>query len=457
MTEKKYMVAGAGISGIGALNLLISQGAMPILYDGNDKLSIDELYEKIRNSGVVNPEKVKIVLGELTEELAASIDVCIISPGISLEKPFVQLLQRLGKEIWGEIELAYRCSKGRLIGITGTNGKTTTTALTGAIMESYFKRTFVVGNIGTPYTLMAGRTTDKSVTVAEISSFQLETIQGFHPEVTAVLNITPDHLDRHHTMDCYGKVKMSICKNQSKTQVCVLNYEDPILREYAKELKCRAVFFSSKTKLEDGVYCDSLGDIYLASGGSQQKLMNMCEMKLVGIHNGENVMAAIAISEAMGVPREIYINVIRNFKAIEHRIEYVDTINGVVYYNDSKGTNTDASKKALEAMDRKTVLIAGGYDKGAEYDQWIDAFGDKIKCLVLLGQTSDKIAEAARKKGFTNIIKVSSIEEAVKVSEENARAGEAVLLSPACASWGMFKNYEERGKLFKKYVEELKH
>lgn len=454
--KNKYLVAGAGISGIGALKLLADKGAEVILYDGNDKIKKEDLREKLSASGIRNTEEIKIVTGELPDNIAEYIDICIISPGISLEVPFVTKLKKLNKIIWGEIELAYRCAKGSLIGITGTNGKTTTTALTGAIMDRYYDSTFVVGNIGTPYTLMAEKTKDNSVTVAEISSFQLETIDEFHPRVSAVLNITPDHLNRHHTMECYGKVKISICRNQTPDEVCVLNYDDDMLREYAKTIKCKAVFFSSREILYDGIYCDGAGDIYKSYKGKAKKLMNMSEMKLVGRHNGENVMAAIGISEAMGVPEDTYIDVIKNFDAIEHRIEYVDTIDGVIYYNDSKGTNTDASKKALEAMDRKTVLIAGGYDKGSEYDDWVEAFGDKIKCLVLLGKTKEKIAQTAIKHGFTNIIMTESLKEAVIVSAQNAKEGETVLLSPACASWDMFKSYEERGRLFKEYVKSLK-
>ena len=345
--------------------------------------------------------------------------------------------------------------KIKLIGITGTNGKTTTTALTGQIMADYFESTFIVGNIGTPYTLMAGRTKKTSVTTAEISSFQLETIHDFHPVISAVLNITPDHLDRHKTMECYINTKLSITRNQTEQDVCVLNYEDKVLRERSKELKCKIVFFSSKTKLENGIYMDKNRNIYLAENGKDTFLINTKEMKLVGIHNAENVMAAIAIAEAANIPDTVYLNTIRAFEAIEHRIEYVTEIDNVIYYNDSKGTNTDASRKALEAMERKTVLIAGGYDKNSEYDEWISAFGDKIKCLVLLGATKDKIAKTAENHGFTNIKKVGTLKEAVEVSAKEAESGEAVLLSPACASWDMFKSYEERGKLFKQYVKDL--
>lgn len=455
LKDKLVLVAGAGISGIGAVGLLKTAGADVILYDGNEKLSEEELYEKMRVSCVQDLDSVDVILGELSEETAKEIDLCVVSPGIPLDVPFMKLIRSKHKPVWGEIELAYRCSRGKVIGITGTNGKTTTTALTGQIMADYYDSTFVVGNIGTPYTLMAGKTRDNSVTTAEISSFQLETIDEFKPAVSAILNITPDHLNRHKTMECYINTKLSITRNQTEQEVCVLNYEDEVLRERAGELKCRVVFFSSKRKLKDGIYMDADRNIYIAENGSDRYVMNTREMKLVGIHNAENVMAAIAIAEGMKVPAEVYVNTIKNFKAIEHRIEYVDTINNVVYYNDSKGTNTDASKKALEAMENKTVLIAGGYDKGSEYDDWIDAFGDKIKCLVLLGATKDKIAETAEKHGFTNIKKVNTLREAVEVSAKEAESGETVLLSPACASWDMFKSYEERGKLFKQYVKEL--
>lgn len=455
LKDKLVLVAGAGISGIGAVGLLKAAGADVILYDGNEKLYEEEIYGKMQTAGVQDFDDVDVVLGELSEEIAQEIDLCVISPGIPLDVPAVELIRRHNKPIWGEIELAYRCSKGKVVGITGTNGKTTTTALTGQIMADYFESTFVVGNIGTPYTLMAGKTKDSSVTIAEISSFQLETIDTFRPQVSAILNITPDHLNRHKTMECYIDTKFQIAKNQTEEDICVLNYEDEVLAQRAKDLSCQVVFFSSKRELSDGIFMDGKRNIYLAKQGEKEFLLHTSEMKLVGAHNAENVMAAIAIAEALGIPRESYLHTIKNFNAIEHRIEYVKTVDGVVYYNDSKGTNTDASKKALEAMETKTVLIAGGYDKGSEYDDWVDAFGDKIKCLVLLGATADKIEETAKKHGFTNIKKVNSLKEAVEVSAKEAESGETVLLSPACASWGMFQNYEERGKLFKQYVREL--
>ena len=455
LKDKKVLVAGAGKSGIGSVGLLQGKGAVVVLYDGNKDLSVEQLKEKLSKEENIDATKVEIVLGELEDELCEQLDLCVISPGIPLDVPFVEKLKAHNVVIWGEIELAYRSSKGRLVGITGTNGKTTTTALVGEIMKSFYESVFVVGNIGTPYALMADKTEEKSVTVAEMSSFQLETIIECAPCVSAVLNITPDHLNRHKTMKNYGDIKMRIAMNQKSNEVCVLNYEDDALREYAKELPCKPLFFSSKRELEEGLYLDCDNNIWCRYGEINEKLMNTSEMKLVGVHNAENVMAAIAMAMVMDVPMDKIINTVKNFNAVEHRIEYVTEKNGVIYYNDSKGTNTDASIKALEAMSKKTVLIAGGYDKGSEFDEWVEAFGDKVKCLVLIGVTAEKIADTARKHGFTNIIFANDLKEAVEASAKNANSGEVVLLSPACASWDMFKSYEQRGELFKQFVNEL--
>lgn len=448
MEGKRYLVAGSGISGIGAAKLLYHTGNKVTVYDGNEALKIEDIQAKLGNKDI------PVILGELTDEDISKTDIMIISPGIPIDAPFVNKVRDMGVTIWGEIELAYRLGKGRVIGITGTNGKTTTTALTGEIMKNYFESTFVVGNIGIPYTNIAAETKDESVIVAEISSFQLESIEDFHPVITAVLNITPDHLNRHYTMENYTNVKMSITKNQNPDEICVLNYEDEILRREASKVKNKVVFFSSKTSLDNGV-CLNGEDIVYRENDEETFICHSHAMKLVGIHNIENVMAAVAIAVNMGVPVDIIRETIKNFNAVEHRIEYVTTKNDVIYYNDSKGTNTDASIKAIEAMSKPTVLIAGGYDKGSEYDDWIDAFQGKIKHLVLLGATKDKIAKTADKHGYRDYVFVDSLEDAVKKSAEIAQPGEVVLLSPACASWDMFKSYEERGRLFKEYVNAL--
>ena len=443
---QKVLVAGSGKSGIGATNLLKKVGAEVIIYDGNDKLKEEDVLNKLENK-----EDVKVILGELEDSVINEIDIMVLSPGIAIDAPFVLRVKEAGVPIWGEIELAYVIGKGKLAAITGTNGKTTTTALVGEIMANYYDKVDVVGNIGNPYTTTAFDSTDDTVTVAEISSFQLETIHTFKPDVSAVLNITPDHLNRHYTMECYTDVKMSIAKNQDSNQPIVLNYEDPILREYAGKLTNRIIWFSSKQKVNPGVYLEGKNIIY-ADGKKETFVTTTEDTTLVGIHNVENIMAAIAISINMDVPVDIIRETIRKFKAVPHRIEYVETINDVIYYNDSKGTNTDASIKAIEAMSRPTILIAGGYDKKVSFDDWAEAFGDKVKCLVLLGQTAEQIADTVKKHGFTNIIFTESLKEAVDECAKNAKPGDAVLLSPACASWGMFDNYEQRGDMFKEYV-----
>ena len=443
---QKVLVAGSGKSGIGATDLLKKVGAEVIIYDGNDKLKEEDVLNKLENK-----EDVKVILGELEDSVINEIDMMVLSPGIAIDAPFVLRVKEAGVPIWGEIELAYVIGKGKLAAITGTNGKTTTTALVGEIMANYYDKVDVVGNIGNPYTTTAFDSTDDTVTVAEISSFQLETIHTFKPDVSAVLNITPDHLNRHYTMECYTDVKMSIAKNQDSNQPIVLNYEDPILREYAGKLTNRIIWFSSKQKVNPGVYLEGKNIIY-ADGKKETFVTTTEDTTLVGIHNVENIMAAIAISINMDVPVDIIRETIRKFKAVPHRIEYVETINDVIYYNDSKGTNTDASIKAIEAMSRPTILIAGGYDKKVSFDDWAEAFGDKVKCLVLLGQTAEQIADTVKKYGFTNIIFTESLKEAVDECAKNAKPGDAVLLSPACASWGMFDNYEQRGDMFKEYV-----
>ena len=447
--EKRVLVAGSGKSGIGAAELLKKVGASVTIYDGNKDLDKYEILSKLKdNSGV------KVVLGELPEDVIKESDLMILSPGIAIDAPFVLEVKEASVPIWGEVELAYVIGKGKLAAITGTNGKTTTTALVGEIMAAYYEHVDVVGNIGNPYTTTAFESEEDTVTVAEISSFQLETIHKFKPDVSAVLNITPDHLNRHYTMECYTDVKMSIAKNQDADQPIILNYEDPILREYAPRLTNKIIWFSSKQKVENGVYLDGKNIMYVEKG-KETFVTTTEDTTLVGVHNIENIMAAIAISINMNVPVEIIREAIKKFKAVEHRIEYVETINDVIYYNDSKGTNTDASIKAIEAMSRPTILIAGGYDKKVSFDEWADAFGEKIKCLVLLGQTSEQIAETCKRHGFENIVFTKSLEEAVAVCAKKAEPGDAVLLSPACASWGMFDNYEQRGNMFKEYVRNL--
>ena len=354
---QKVLVVGSGKSGIGAARLLGKAGALPVLFDSNEKLDMTELREK---TGDV--PGLEIVLGELDEEKKKEIGLVVISPGVPIDAPMLEEYRSKNIPIWGEIELAYAFAQGNVIAITGTNGKTTTTTLVGQIMKAYFDSVYVVGNIGNPYTDIALQTKPETVTVAEISSFQLETVHTFHPRVSAILNITPYHLNRHHTMECYVATKEKVAQNQTAEDTCVLNYEDAYTREFGNRCPAKVIFFSSRRKLEEGVYLDG-EEIVLSEGGKELRLMNIHDMNLVGMCNVENVMAAIAISRAMNVPMEMILNTIREFKAVEHRIEFVATKNGVDYYNDSKGTNPDAAIQGIRAMSKPTVLIGGGYGK----------------------------------------------------------------------------------------------
>ncbi len=445
MKNKKVLVFGSGISGIGAGKLLEQVGASVVLYDGKETLDKEVLKAQLGDD-----TKAEIILGELSEEVMETLDLVVMSPGVPTDLPVVLKMRDMGIPIWGEVELAYTYGKGDVLAITGTNGKTTTTALLGEIMKNYKESVFVVGNIGNPYTAAALEMREDSVAVAEMSSFQLETIHEFRPKVSAILNITPDHLNRHHTMEAYIKAKEDIAKNQTKEDTCVLNYEDEVTRKIGENVKANVLYFSSQRKLDRGIYLDD-GNIILRQD-EEILVCNVNELKLLGTHNYENVMAAVAMAAAYGTPMEVIRRTIKEFAGVEHRIEFVREKDGVAYYNDSKGTNPDAAIKGIQAMNRPTVLIGGGYDKDSEYEEWIQAFDGKVKLLVLVGATKEKIAEAAERVGFVSYVMTDSFEEAVEKCIEAAEPGDAVLLSPACASWGMFKNYEERGDKFKELV-----
>lgn len=469
--DKWALVVGAGKSGTAAAALLLRQGRKVLLYDGNKGLDEGELKKRIIEEcrtldrketelglvpGELNGQEARmeqalaVTLGQFPADTSQIVQV-ILSPGVPADLPEIAALKEDGIPIWGEVELAYSVCKGRIAAVTGTNGKTTTTALAGEIMKDYYSSVFVVGNIGIPFTSTAPLTREDTVTVAEISSFQLETVHDFHPEVSAILNITPDHLNRHHTMENYIAAKENITKNQNEKDACVLNYEDETLREFGKRLACKVIWFSGAGEIPEGLWLDG-NAIFLRQGSHKEKVCGISELNLLGRHNYENVMAAVAIGLEMGVPMESIRRTLRRFQAVEHRIEFVAERNGVAYYNDSKGTNPDAAIKGIQAMTRPTWLIGGGYDKGSDYEEWIQSFDGKVRELVLIGQTKEKIKEAAQRCGFDAVHLCDTLEEAVSYCRQHAKEGEAVLLSPACASWGMFKNYEERGRIFKELV-----
>ena len=449
MKGKYVIVAGAGKSGVAATGLLIRNGARVTLYDQNTEIDKESILGDFMGSGNVD-----IALGELTDELLEKADLFVISPGIPVDAPFVEKVRKKGIPIWGEIELAYYFCDGQIAAITGTNGKTTTTTLVGEIFKTYTQDSLVVGNIGLPFTRFADSSTENTLIAAEISSFQLETIHEFRPHVSAILNLTPDHLNRHYTFDNYVDAKFRIAENQTDEDYIVLNMDDPEIMKRVDRLKTNICYFSHNAEPEQGTFVRD-GKIYLRKNGVEEYVLDVDRIKILGEHNLENVLAAVCISAFMGIPSDVIRDVVYAFKGVEHRIEFVREVRDVRYYNDSKGTNPDAAIKAIKAMKSTTLLIGGGYDKQSDYDEWVECFPGKVRYLVLIGETADKILTCCKNHGFNEVVKAETLEDAVKFCYSHARPGDDVLLSPACASWDMFKSYEERGNLFKLYVDNL--
>lgn len=447
--SQKVLILGAGRSGVGSAELLLKHDADIVLLDANESLDIPALLERF---DISVRERVRVAR-ELDSELMDWAELAVLSPGIPIDHEWVVALEQAGIPVWGEIELGFRYSRGDVLAITGTNGKTTTTTLLGEIMRAAGRETFVVGNIGKAYTHIADETTDDSVIVAEISSFQLESAPSFKPAVSAILNVTPDHLNRHYTMDNYAAVKGRIAANQTESEYCVLNYEDDRLRSFAETVQAQVVWFSSERVLKSGIWLED-GVITYRIGDANGTICHVSEMQILGVHNYENAMAACAMALAYGVDEKVIAQSLKDFAGVEHRIEFVCERDGVAYYNDSKGTNPDAAIRGIRAMERPTWLIGGGYDKGSDYKPWIEAFDGKVRGFVLIGATREAIRDDAIACGFDEdkIVLKDSFEEAVGYCMEQAVSGEAVLLSPACASWGMFKDYEERGDVFKELV-----
>lgn len=450
--DRKVFIGGTGRSGIAAAKMVLEMGGEVLLFDSNENVDKEAVLAQFPKD-----TRLRLVCGTLLPNELIGVSLAVLSPGIPLSADFISVIDNARIPIISELELSYQASKGRIAAITGTNGKTTTTALVGEILKTTFKDVHVVGNIGNPFSLEALKTTDRSAIVAEVSSFMLETINDFKPYVSAILNITPDHLDRHGNMNRYIKIKEAITMNQTQNEYVVLNFMDPNLRKFGMDesLKPAVIWFSSgQIPGGESVYLKE-DDIYVNTRGIEQKLINVHKLQLLGVHNYENVMAASAVSLKMGVELKSIAKALKNFKGVEHRIEFVRERARVKYYNDSKGTNPEASIRALNAMPGPTILIAGGYDKHAVYDDWVKLFPGKVKKLVLIGQTRDKINDCCKKYGFSEITYADDMDEAVKTCASYADEGDYVLLSPACASWGMFRDYEDRGRSFKDCVNRL--
>lgn len=446
--NKQVIVVGLAKSGVSAIKVLSEIGAKVTVTDIKEASQLKEIIDEIQ------PYVVDVVVGKHPTELE-KYEIAVMSPGVPTDLPFVIQMKDAGIQIIGEIELAYQLSNGRFIGITGTNGKTTTTALTGELFAHSGKSHFVVGNIGLPAVSKALETSDDTTMVTEISSFQLETIVDFRATIAAVLNLTPDHLNRHKTMENYIAAKARIFENQMSTDALVLNYDDIPTRALASQAKGDVHFFSRKTNVGQSAYIEE-GSIVLNINGNLESVCKISDMLIFGRHNEENALAACLICRLAGIDAKTIGEALVAFKGVEHRIEYTATIDGRKFYNDSKGTNPDSTICAIESMVAPTHLIAGGYDKDSDYQPIFDVFEDKIKTLILLGATREKIADVAKANHYSNFVFVDSMEEAVAVAFQRSKDGDAILLSPACASWGMYENFEKRGEHFKSIVMNLK-
>ena len=450
LKNKKVLLVGLAKTGISTIKHLNKLGANVIVNDIKDEEKLKDILNEL--SGL---DSVEYILGYHPQNVD-DIDMTVVSPGVPLDLPFILKLKSKNIEIIGEVELAYRLSQNpTFIGITGTNGKTTTTSLVGEIFKKANKDTYIVGNIGNPVIDTVGVANEDSVLVTELSSFQLESIDTFKPHVSAILNFTEDHLNRHHTMEAYMEAKARIFENQDSKDFCILNYDDKDVRNLCDNVKAKKIFFSRKECLNSGIYLDEEQNIVI-NIDKEIVLLNKDELSLPGNHNLENCMAAAAIAYVCNINIDTIREVLKTFAGVAHRQEFVRNLNGIMFVNDSKATNPDSSIKAVQSYNKPIVLIAGGMDKQSSFDEFLDAAKEHVYALVLLGETAQKIKECAQNKGFNNITVVKDMKEAVNTSYQIAKEGDVVLLSPACASWDMYKSFEVRGIDFKDNVNNLK-
>lgn len=445
LRNKRVLVLGLGITGLSTVEALNKLEAEIIVSDTKSEEELKDFFEKTRD---IYMEKY-LDTNDLPLE---NIDLIIKSPGIPPEVPLLLEAKKRNIETITDIELAYRISPTEnIVAITGTNGKTTCTALIGEIFKKAKFNTYIAGNIGIGILGDMVKAKKDDVFVIEASSFQLENTVFFKPKISLLTNITSDHLNWHGTLDNYIDSKKKIFMNQDENDYTVLNYDDPLVRELEDEIKSNIIWFSVNEKLEQGVFIEE-DQVVIRYGEKTIKVIPCKEIKIIGKHNLENALGCVAIAWAMGIDIDIICEVLKDFPGVEHRIEFVKKINDITFYNDSKGTNPDSTIKAIQAVDKPIILIAGGYDKGSDFDELIKSFDNKVKELILLGETKEKIKEDALKNDFERIHLVENMREAVELAYDLANKKDNVLLSPACASWGMYSNFEERGIDFKNAV-----
>ncbi|AZR73038.1 UDP-N-acetylmuramoylalanine--D-glutamate ligase [Anoxybacter fermentans] len=447
---KRIGIIGLGKrTGVVSAKVLVKMGAQVVVSDVKPAHKLKEELDLLRGISGISYD-----LGGHTEKVL-DVDLILVSPGVPLEIPILKEAKKRGIEVIGEIELSYRLSKAPFIAITGTNGKTTTTSLLGQLLKTYPHRVFVGGNIGRPLIGEILNLKPNDLVVAEVSSFQLETVKEFHPEIALFLNFTQDHLDRHKSIEAYLKAKMNIFKNQTEEDYIILNADDQTLCKIASEVPSKIIWFSRQKKRLPGMYLD--GNMMVCHMSEKpEELLLIDELKIRGDHNVENALAASAAAVLKGISLSDIRESLRNFKGQEHTLEYVLTHRGVQYYNDSKATNPDASMKALTAFHEPVVLIAGGLDRKLDFTEFIKLVVKKVKALILIGETREKLKKLALEYGFSGRIEITEeLKEAVQLAQKFSEPGDVVLLSPACASWDMFESYAERGCLFKEYVRSL--
>ena len=447
--DKKILVIGAARSGCAVARFLSEKGALVTLTDGKPAEQLGEVLETLKDCPI------RFVLGAEPEIKAGSFHYGVISPGVPLNIPLVKKLKRAKIPVTGELEVAYQYCRSKLAAITGTNGKTTTTSLVGQIFLDAGATTFVGGNIGLPLVSAVENHSPGDVIVAEVSSFQLETIEAFRPNAAVILNITPDHLDRHKTMKAYTRAKARIFENQTGDDFTILNYDDARVRKLAIKTPGRVVFFSQKTELDQGVFVKN-GFITVKRDAEFYNVIRTDDIYIKGKHNLENALAATAAAFCLGVAPESIGRTLQTFTGVAHRLEFVRETGGVAYINDSKGTNPDSTIKALEAYHQPILLIAGGKNKGSDFTKLAKLIKKKVKYLILVGEAAPAIQSAVEAQGFSRVYHAADFPETVYLAHKLAQPGDLVLLSPACASWDMFHDYEERGDLFKKLVHELR-
>jgi UDP-N-acetylmuramoylalanine--D-glutamate ligase len=446
LKSKRVLVVGLGRTGVATALFCAARGAAVTATESRSEAETGAAVATLRTAGVT------LELGGHQEKTFLQQDLIIPSPGVSVDAPLLRAARGTGVAIWSEIELAYRFLKGRLIGITGSNGKTTTTSLIEHILKTAGFPTILAGNIGTPLISCIERMTENTITVVELSSFQLEPITMFRPNISVFLNLTPDHLDRHHTMESYGAAKARIFENQTAEDAAILNADDPATVSYAPTIP-RVYWFSRKQRAAQGAFLRG-EDIVFRQDGKEEVVFKRSEIPLVGAHNLENVLATVVATRLAGADASAIAKGVRSFAGVEHRLEFVAEVGGVRYYNDSKATNVDATLKALDAFPGRVLVVLGGKDKDSDYTVLQQPLREKAILALLIGAAAGKIDKQIA--GSVAIERADTLERAVEIASHAARPGDVVLLAPACASFDQFQNYEHRGRVFKDLVHQLK-